>query len=89
MLCIYHVPRPQGPTGPTGIVEPNPYNLFVQSTATSNGDESQARPFQTIDEALAVAESNGIINVLQGNLSNNTTNCFEYIWIKKKVEQDH
>ena len=84
MLRIYHVPRPQGPTGPTGIVEPNPYNLFVQSTATSNGDESQARPFQTIDEALAVAESNGIINVLQGNLHNDTTNCFEYIWINNK-----
>ena len=57
---------PQGPTGPTGTVEPNPYNLFVQSTAAPNGDGSQARPFQTIDEALAVAEPNGIINVLQG-----------------------
>ena len=57
---------PTGPTGPAGIVEPNPYNLFVQSTAAPNGDGSQARPFQTIDEALAVAEPNGIINVLQG-----------------------
>ena len=68
MSCtrIYHVPGPQGPTGPTGTVEPNTYNLFVQSTAAPNGDGSQARPFQAIDEALAVAEPNGIINVLQG-----------------------
>ncbi len=80
-MRIYHVPGPQGPTGPTGpagsngsigptgptgTVEPNTYNLFVQSTAAPNGDGSQARPFQAIDEALAVAESNGIINVLQG-----------------------
>lgn len=80
-MRIYHVPGPQGPTGPTGpagingpigptgptgSVEPNPYNLFVQSTAAPNGDGSQARPFQTIDEALFVAEPNGIINVLQG-----------------------
>lgn len=84
MLRIYNVPGSQGPTGPTGIVEPNPYNLFVQSTAAPNGDGSQARPFQAIDEALAVAEPNGIINVLQGNLSNNTTNSFEYTWINNK-----
>ena len=65
MSCmrIYHVP---GPQGPTGTVEPNTYNLFVQSTAAPNGDGSQARPFQAIDEALAVAEPNGIINFLQG-----------------------
>ena len=68
MSCmrIYHVPGPQGPTGPTGSVESNPYNLYVQSTAAPDGDGSQARPFQTIDEALAVVEPNGIINILQG-----------------------
>lgn len=60
---------PIGPTGPTGSVESNPYNLYVQSTAAPNGDGSQARPFQTIDEALAVAEPNGIINILQGMYS--------------------
>lgn len=60
---------PIGPTGPTGSVETNPYNLYVQSTAAPNGDGSQARPFQTIDEALAVAEPNGIINILQGMYS--------------------
>ena len=71
MSCmrIYHVPGPQGPTGPTGSVESNPYNLYVQSTAAPNGDGSQARPFQAIDEALAVAEPNGIINVLQGTIT--------------------
>lgn len=57
---------PIGPTGPTGSVETNPYNLYVQSTAAPDGDGSQARPFQTIYEALAVAEPNGIINILQG-----------------------
>lgn len=57
---------PIGPTGPTGSVEPNPYNLYVQSTAAPDGDGSQVRPFQTIDEALAVAEPSGIINILQG-----------------------
>lgn len=57
---------PIGPTGPTGSVEANPYNLYVQSIAPPDGDGSQARPFQTIDEALAVAEPNGIINILQG-----------------------
>lgn len=71
MSCmrIYHVPGPQGPTGPTGSAESNPYNLYVQSTAAPDGDGSQARPFQTIDEALAVAEPNGIINILQGMYS--------------------
>lgn len=67
-MRIYHVPGPQGPTGPTGAagsVEPNPYNLYVQSITSPDGDGSQARPFQTIDEALAVAEPNGIINILQ------------------------
>ena len=55
-----------GPTGPTGTIEPNPYNLYVQSTAVPNGDGSQEKPFQTIEEALAVVEPNGIINILQG-----------------------
>ena len=49
-MRIYHIP---GPQGPTGSVETNPYNLYVQSTAAPDGDGSQARPFQTIDEALA------------------------------------
>ena len=56
-----------GPTGETGSIEPNPYNLFVQSSAAPGGDGSQAMPFQTIQEALNVAEPNGIINVLSGN----------------------
>ena len=55
-----------GITGPTGSIEPNPYNLYVQSTALPGGDGSQEKPFQTIEEALAVALPNGIINVLQG-----------------------
>lgn len=55
-----------GPTGPTGTVEPNPYNLYVESTAAAGGDGSQEKPFQTIEEALAVVQPNGIINVLPG-----------------------
>ena len=57
---------PTGPTGPTGIIQPNPYNLYVQSTASPGGDGSQASPYQTIEEALAVARPNGVINVLSG-----------------------
>ena len=55
-----------GPTGPTGSVDPNPYDLYVQSTAASGGNGSQLSPFQTIPQALAVAEPNSIINVLSG-----------------------
>ena len=55
-----------GPTGPTGTVEPNPYNLYVESTVAAGGDGSQEKPFQTIEEALAVVQPNGIINVLPG-----------------------
>lgn len=70
-----------GPTGPTGSVEPNPYNLYVQSSALPNGDGSEEKPFQTIEEALNVVEPNGVINVLSGTypvtsqyvLSNNVT----------------
>lgn len=57
---------PTGPTGPTGSIEANPFNLFVQSSAPPGGDGSQASPFQTIEEALAVARSNSVINVLSG-----------------------
>ena len=60
---------PTGPTGATGTVEPNPYNLYVQSTAAPGGDGSQLAPFQTIEQALAVVRPNGIINVLSGTYS--------------------
>ena len=59
-------PGPTGPTGATGSVEPNPYNLFVQADAAPGGDGSQAAPFTTISQALAVAQPNGVIHVLQG-----------------------
>lgn len=57
---------PTGPTGATGSIEGNPYNLFVEASANPGGDSSQANPFQTIDEALAVAKPNSTINVLSG-----------------------
>ena len=60
---------PIGPTGATGTVEPNPYNLYVQSTAAPGGDGSQLAPFQTIEQALAVVRPNCIINVLSGTYS--------------------
>ena len=60
---------PIGPTGATGTVEPNPYNLYVLSNAGPGGDGSQLAPFQTIEQALAVAQPNGIINVLSGTYS--------------------
>ena len=79
MSCIriYQIPGPTGatgigiigPTGPigaTGAVEPNSYNLYVQPIAPSGGDGSQEKPFQTIEEALAVVKPNGIINLLNG-----------------------
>lgn len=79
LICL--VPGPTGPTGPTGSIEPNPYNLYVQSNALPNGDGSEEKPFQTIEEALNVVEPNGVINVLSGTylvtsqyvLSNNIT----------------
>ena len=55
-----------GPTGPTGSVQPNPYDLYVQSSALPNGDGSEEKPFQTIEEALNAVEPNGVINVLSG-----------------------
>ena len=57
---------PTGPTGATGSVQPNPYDLYVQSDAAACGDGSQAAPFQTIDEALAAVEPDGTIHVLRG-----------------------
>lgn len=57
---------PTGPTGATGSVQPNPYDLYVQSDAAAGGDASQAAPFQTIDEALAAVEPDGTIHVLRG-----------------------
>ena len=57
---------PTGPTGATGTVEPNPYNLYVLSNAGPGGDGSQLTPFQTIEQALAVVQPNGTINVLSG-----------------------
>ena len=57
---------PTGPTGATGSVEPNPYNLYVQANAATGGDGSQAAPFETIEQALAVARPGGFIHVLRG-----------------------
>lgn len=57
---------PTGPTGATGSVQPNPYDLYVQSDAAAGGDGSKAAPFQTIDEALAAVEPDGTIHVLRG-----------------------
>lgn len=57
---------PTGPTGATGSVQPNPYDLYVQSDAAAGGDGSQVAPFQTIDEALAAVEPDGTIHVLRG-----------------------
>ena len=57
---------PTGATGPTGSLGTNAYNLYVQASAPAGGDGSQLNPFQTIEDALAVAKPNGIINVLSG-----------------------
>ncbi len=57
---------PTGPTGATGGLEPNPYQLYVQADAAPGGDGSQASPFTTIAQALAVAQPNGVIHVLPG-----------------------
>lgn len=57
---------PTGPTGATGSVQPNPYDLYVQSDAAAGGDGSQVAPFQTIDEALVAVEPDGTIHVLRG-----------------------
>jgi hypothetical protein len=57
---------PTGPTGATGGVDPNPYNLYVQADAAPNGDGSQAAPFGTIEQALAVARPDGFIHILRG-----------------------
>ncbi len=57
---------PTGPTGATGSIEPNPYNLYVQADAAPGGDGSQAAPFETIEQALAVAQPDGFIHVLRG-----------------------
>ena len=49
---------PTGATGPTGSVQPNPYDLYVESSAATSGDGTEFAPFQTIEEALAVARPN-------------------------------
>ena len=55
-----------GPTGPTGGIQPNPYDLYVQADAAVGGDGSREAPFNTIEEALAVAQPDGVIHVLRG-----------------------
>ena len=57
---------PTGATGPAGSVEPNPYNLYVQAGAIPGGDGTQAAPFETIEQALAVAQPGGAIHLLRG-----------------------
>lgn len=57
---------PTGATGPTGSIQPNPYDLYVESSAAPGGDGTEFAPFQTIEEALAVARPNSTINVLPG-----------------------
>ena len=57
---------PTGATGPTGSIQPNPYDLYVESSAAPGGDGTEFAPFQTIEEAIAVARPNSTINVLLG-----------------------
>lgn len=59
-------PGPTGPTGPTGSIQPNPYDLYVRADAAPGGDGSQAAPYQTIAEALAAVEPDGVIHVMRG-----------------------
>lgn len=59
-------PGPTGPTGPTGSIQPNPYDLYVRADAAPGGDGSQAPPYQTIAEALAAVEPDGVIHVMRG-----------------------
>lgn len=54
------------PTGPTGSILPNPYDLYVRADAAPGGDGSQAAPYQTIAEALAAVEPDGVIHVMRG-----------------------
>ena len=48
------------------MMDPDPYDLYVQADAAPGGNGSSISPFQTIEEALAVAPENGRINVLRG-----------------------
>ena len=57
---------PTGATGATGGLAANPYELFVQASAAPGGDGSQTAPFQTIQQALAIAPPDGVIHVLRG-----------------------
>lgn len=60
------IPGPTGPTGAAGSIDPDPYNLYVQSNAALGGDGSRKAPFQTIAQALAVALPDGIVHILRG-----------------------
>ena len=55
-----------GPTGPTGSAAPDPYQLYVRTDAAPGGDGSREKPFQTIQQALAVAPADSVIHVLPG-----------------------
>lgn len=57
---------PTGPTGASGSTGPNPYNLYVEAGAAPGGDGSQAKPFESIEQALAEAKPGGVIHVLRG-----------------------
>ena len=40
---------PTGPTGATGTAEPNPYELYVQADAATDGDGSQKNHFKPLN----------------------------------------
>ena len=56
----------QGITGATGSLDPNPYDLYVQADAAPGGNGSITAPFNTIEEALAVAEASDVVILCMG-----------------------
>lgn len=82
---------PTGPTGHAGSIEANPYNLYVSSSAPAGGNGSQASPFQTIEEALAVAKPNSTIadnvTIKEFNMTSDNPYPVEFIQVAGNNDQ--
>ena len=57
----------QGPTGLSGALAANPYDLFVKAGSVG-GDGSRQNPYGTIAEGYAAVMPYGTINILKGSI---------------------
>ncbi len=58
--------------GPTGSIEPNPFEVYVQAGAVG-GNGTHANPFGTIQQGLAAVSPTGTVHILGGTYNITST----------------